>query len=114
MPKYAKVDKIEVWRDTDMWQDDAGGWHEGGTEKVLEAWANVKGKSYELHHEIHGEWGNPTVDLTITRPKYGSPELTDHVLLKGRWYVVVSVNELTGRTGRDMRLTVELDPDFGA
>ena len=112
MPKYPKTDKVQLWRTGEQWQDDAGAWHEGRPTHRADLWANLKGKDYTEYFAIQGEWARPLLDFTITRPKFTVPRLGDHIRYQGDFYKIVQVNELTGQTGHDMRITCELDERF--
>ena len=111
MPKYLKDTKLEIWKDTPSYQDDSGAWHHGGSVKAGEVWANVKGTDYSREYALSAAWDLPIFKVTITRPTW-DVSLGDHVCYKGRYYVVKTIDELTGKVGRDMKLVVQLDNNW--
>lgn len=108
MPRYLKDTKLEVWRDQEAWQDDAGAWHSGGSYLAGTVWGNFKGTDYSEFYALHARWEEPTFKATITRPIF-DVEIGDHVRYKGTFYQVKTIDDLTGKIGRDMKLTCQLD-----
>ena len=114
MPKYPKTTKVELWQDGKSWQDEAGAWHAGRPTQVADLWANVKGRDYSMLYQTQGVWAKPILDLTITRPKFTLPRIGDHIRHQGQFYKVTQINDLTAQVGHDMRITCELDEEYGA
>lgn len=111
MPKYQKDVKLEVWRDLPGKQDAEGAWHNDGNFKAGTVWANVKGTNYSEFYALHAKWAEPIFNATITRPSW-DVMLGDHVAYKGKWYQVKTIDDLTGKVGRDMKLVCQLDSRF--
>lgn len=114
MPKYHKTNRVELWRDTDSYQDDEGSWHHGRPTQVATLWGNFKGKDYSLLYQHTGIWAKPLFEVTVTRPKFSVPRLGDHIRHGGEFYIVREIDDLTGDAGRDMKLTCELDERYNA
>ena len=112
MPKFQKNSKIELWRNEENYQDEAGGWHSGRPSHIATYWACVKGVDYKVLFQNSAEWGKPAIEATITRPRTNAPRLKDHIRHDGEFFIVVQVNELTGQVGHDMRFVCEADPDY--
>lgn len=108
MPKYQKDAKLEVWRDNPSYQDDAGSFHGTGSAKVGEVWANAKGTDYSEQYAMSAHWAEPLFKFTVTRPSWAI-EIGDHVKYQGRYYAIRTINELTGKAGRDMVLICQQD-----
>lgn len=111
MPKYLKDAKLEVWKRRDAYQDEAGAWHEGEAYKAGTVWGNLKGVDYSEFYALHARWAEPTFKATVTRPSW-EIEVGDHIKHREKFYTVKSIDELTGKVGRDMKLTCQLDSRF--
>lgn len=112
MPKFHKTTKVELWRNSDSYQDSAGSWHAGRPTQIATWWACFKGKDYSLLYQNTGRWAKPLFEITIARPKFTKPKLGDHIRHEGKFYIVREINDLTGQVGHDMTLTCELDEDY--
>lgn len=113
MPKYLKDSKFEVWKNAEGYQDAEGGWHVGGPYLAGSVWGNFKGTDYSAFYEIHARWVEPTFKATVTRP-WWDIEVGDHIRHNGKFYQVTEIDDLTGKIGRDMKLTCQYDSMFTA
>ena len=111
MPKYFKDTKLEVWRDGEAHQDGGGSWHRGEPYLAGTVWGNLKGEDFSETYAMSARWAKPVFKVTVTRPTWDI-ELGDHIRYKGRFYEVMTVDELTGKTGRDIKLTCQFDSFF--
>lgn len=112
MPKYQKTTRIELWRTPDEWQDAAGAWHQERPTHVATYWACFKGRDYSLLYQNTGVWAKPMFEATLTRPRFTTIKVGDHIRLDGAFYIVRQINDLTGQIGHDMTLVCELDTEF--
>lgn len=111
MPKYQKDVKLDIWKDNEPTQDRAGAWHGEGNRKVGSVWANVRGMKYDNYYAIHASWPKETFVATVTRPSF-EIEVGDHTKRSDKYYKIVSIDDLTAKPGRDMKLVLEIDPQF--
>jgi len=111
MPRYQKDVKLEIWKDGTPSQDEAGAWHAGVPYMAGSVWANLKGVDYSEFYALHASWPEPTFNATVTRPSWAIG-VGDHVKHRGDFYEVKTINDLTGRIGRDMKLVCQLDTRF--
>ena len=112
MPKYPKTSKIELWKNADQWQDETGAWHAGRPRQIANFWASVRGHDNSLVYDQTGQWGRHVITATIARPKWQTPELADHIKYDGKFWIVRAIGDLSFAWGSDMKLTLELDPDY--
>ena len=111
MPKYLKDTRFEIWKRGEESQDEAGGWHEGEPYLAGTVWGNLKGSDFSTFYALHAKWAEPIFKITVTRPSWPI-ELGDHVRYASKWYAIRTIDELTGKVGRDMKLTCQLDTRF--
>lgn len=88
MPKYQKDVKLEVWKDHEAWQDDAGTWHDGGSYKAGTVWGNLKGTDYSEFYALHARWAGTDVqghgNEAVVGHRVGRPHPLQGKVLRGK------------------------------
>ena len=107
--KWLKDKRIEYYK-TDYIQDKSGGQH-ARYERMGTLWAYISGTNYDAQFANGAVWDKPTFNVVFSRPPYDIA-LADHLAFDGKGYKIISINELSGRVGLDVRVLVELDPHW--
>lgn len=107
--KFLKDRKVFYYRTT-YTQDDAGGQHPH-YERLGTLWAYFRGNDYKGAFGASAFWDKETYSVTFSRPPYDIA-LADHLAFDGKGYKIISINELSGKVGCDVRVLVELDPHW--